>query len=173
MKRLTQINADSRRFLAICAICVSSSFAHAADLARVDALLVQAQALLNAARTELTTNPTNDTNPEASGRIDLATFAWAGKKTCDPVGIPPGAKYGEGVEGGKRCCQWAYSDFVLHAWFPAGTKAITGTTPACRWYHFTTTPQPHPGLASWKWQNTHQTKDAKTGVLWYRWVGAK
>lgn len=168
MKTVSRPDAKTPRPFGALRLCVSlflvSGAARAADLARVDALLVQAQALLNAARTELAAAP-DETPPPVTGRIDLASFAWAGKKTADPTGLPAGARYGEGVEGGKRFCQWTWPEMILHAVMPAGTKSATGKT--VTWYHFTRTAAPFSGLSAYHWRNTHQSEG------WYRWAGAK
>lgn len=103
--------------------------------------------------------------PDDDAQIDLAAFRWAGKKTADPTGLPAGARYGEGIEGGKRTCQWHYGTWILHAVFAANAKTATGTT--VKWYHFTRNPKPHPMISAYKWTNTHQSEG------WYRWVGAK
>lgn len=179
MKTISRRAAEARRGerkRASLRLCVFAGVAIAtaaggADLARVDALLVQAQALVTAARTELaTTNPTNGTNDApVTGRIDLTTFAWAGGKTAEPAGLPGGARYGEGVASGKRTCQWHFGTWILHAVMTSGTKTATGRTVA--WYHFTRSPEPYSGLSSYKWTNTHRDSDA--GGVWYRWAGAK
>ena len=175
MKTISRRDAETRRptisaALRLCGILFLAGAAEAADLARVDALLVQAQALLGAAREELqTTNPTNDTNADATSAIRLESFAWSGKKTSDPAGLPSGARYGEGVEGGKRFCQWSWPTLILHAVMPAATTSATGKSVA--WYHFTRTATPFPALSSYSWRNTHRDSDA--GGVWYRWAGGR
>lgn len=110
-----------------------------------------------------------------SGSIDLAAFKWrlSGKdgRLAEPTGLPAGARYGEGVEGGKRCCQWHWGDFILHCWFASSVSSISGSSGSAKWYHFTRTKTPHPGLSQYGWYNSHQTPDA--GGLWYRWVRTK
>lgn len=175
MKTGRHQDAKAAKVVLLCALCAFvSAPSGAGDMARVDALLVQAQALLAAARTELAAAPAEP--PAAEGRIDLATFAWAASskppKTADPTGLPAGPKYGEGVEKGRRICQWWWPSFILHAHIiPASRTTATGASVV--WYHFTTSGKPAAGLAHMRWTNTHQTRDAKTGVLWYRWAGAK
>lgn len=150
----------------------------AAGSLQISALVQSAQAHLAAADATLSEvrkrieNPPDQGNEgepaPVAGSIDLATFAWAGSKTSDPVGLPAGAKYGEGVEGGKRFCQWKWSDLILHAVMPAATRTATGGT--VRWYHFTAGPggEPDARLAAYRWTAGAVATD-KTGT-WRKWT---
>lgn len=115
-------------------------------------------------------DPIDPPTPPPAAGINLATFAWAGKKAADPAGISAGAKYGEGVEGGRRICQWWYPTFILHAHIIPSTRTSANGSNVV-WYHFTTDGKVHPGLVGYGWQNTHQTPSG--GVVWYRWARTK
>lgn len=169
-KSLTPSRQAAKTPFAPLRLCVMSllfaGFALAGDVGRADKLLVQAAALIEAARAELASANPPDDPPEYSA-IGLESFAWAGRKSADPAGLPAGAKYGEGVENGKRTCQWHYGDWILHAVFSASAKTANGST--VRWYHFTTNGQPSPLLSAYKWKHTHTASEG--GVTWYRYAG--
>ena len=128
----------------------------AALLAKVDAA-IEAEAA-----------PVAEPLPDA-GAFDLSPFEWRGKLA---IGIrAPGwsAKYGEGVEGGKRFCQWKGADgLIVHAVFPASATSATAKTAA--WYHFTpgTGAEPDPRLAAYTWRSGNAATD-KAGT-WRKWT---
>lgn len=157
------------------ALALAVGTGRAADPAQLDALVQAAEAHLAAAAAELSevrkrlADELPLPEPDAAELVDLKAFAWAKTKKADPTGLPAGAKYGEGVAGGQRTCQWKWPDLILHAVIPATATAANGAT--ARWYHFTTNGRPHPALAAYSWKNTHQ--QAEGGVVWYRWAGSK
>jgi hypothetical protein len=102
--------------------------------------------------------------PAPTGKTDLSTFAWAGKKTRDPTGLLAGYTYGERMEKGKVYCQWHWVNWIIIATVPVGTKSCTGTSKECRWYHFTRTKEPWELLSNYFWKNTHLSEG------WYRWA---
>lgn len=111
--------------------------------------------------------PTNTT-----GQINLAAFGWAKTIAAHPIGLPKGMTYGEGIENGKRCCQWHSATFILHAWFPASATSVNGSSPGVKWYHFTVdSPTPHPWLSQYGWANTAQTPSG--GKVYYKWTRTK
>ena len=168
-----------RLWIAILALtlsgCTVIPYMGADDTTTAKALLQQAIVLNQSAiqRTQeaiaaLDETTTPVTNAPSVG-IDLAAFKWAnGKKVADPTSLPSGAKYGEGVESGRRTCQWHYDSWILHAVFSASASSAA----SAKWYHFTRTATPYPALSQYGWTNTHQTPDA-SGKVWYRWARTK